>query len=173
MPDDNQFLPDDDDQVQPPVNDGGSLRKFAEDQKKRADALEKQLRDVQTSLARRDAESVFNELGINEKVRKFYTGDLTKDAISEWWKENAEVFGVDPGVGNDPTLNDAQQQHQQDIQNVQQAAQLGQDRSGAVSRETMAEARKGLLSQGRDVTDLNAALAKMGVPDLPFMAPQF
>lgn len=173
MPDDNQFLPDDDGQEPAPVNDGGSLRKFAEDQKKRADALEKQLREVQTSLARRDAESVFTELGINEKVRKFYTGELTKDAISQWWKENAEVFGVDPGVGNDPTLDPAQQQHQQDIQNVQQAAQLGQDRSGAVSRETMAEARKGLLSQGRDVSDLNAALAKMGVPDLPFMAPQF
>lgn len=172
MPDDNQFLPDDPDPTQPP-SDGGSLRRFAEDQKKRADALEKQLKEVQTSLAKRDAESVFTELGINEKVRKFYHGDLTKDAISEWWKENAEVFGVDPGVGKDPTLDDAQQQHQQDILNVQQAAQVGQDRSGAVTRETMSEARKGLLSQGRDINDLNAALAKMGVPDIPFMAPQF
>jgi ferritin-like metal-binding protein YciE len=173
MSDDNPFISDDPDV--PPVNDqsGSALRKFAEDQKNLVKQLQQQLAETQKQLASRAAAEVFTTLGINEKVRKFYTGDPTKEAIEAWWKENAEVFGVDPGVGNDPTLNDAQQQHQQDIQNVQQAAQLGQDRSGAVSRETMAEARKGLLSQGRDVTDLNAALAKMGVPDLPFMAPQF
>lgn len=174
MSDDNQFLGDPDEQPPATDNSGSSLRKFAEEQKRRADALDKQLKEMQTTLAKREAESVFAELGINEKIRKFYSGDFTKDAISAWWKENAEIFGVEPGVGNDPTLDPAQQEHQAAIDNVQKAAQIGQDRQGAMSRETMVEQRRRLLAQkGTNISDLDAALGGMGVPDLPMMAPQF
>lgn len=173
MSDDNPFISDDPDV--PPVNDqsGSALRKFAEEQKTLVKQLQQQLAETQKQLASRAAAEVFTSLGINEKVRKFYTGDPTKEAIEAWWKENAEIFGVDPGVGQDPTLTDAQQEHQAAIDNVQQAAQIGQDRTGAMTRETMQGARTDLLSQGRNISDLDAALAKMGVPNLPFVAPQF
>lgn len=166
-------MSDDDDLEVTPENTGKALRKFAEEQKALVKQLQQQLADAQTQLAARTAGDIFSKLGINEKVRKFYNGDPTEDAITAWWKENAEIFGVDPGVGQDPTLDDAQQQHQRDIDAVQNAANIGQDRGGAMSREVMTEARKNLLSQGKSVNDLDAALAKMGVPDLPFMAPQF
>lgn len=172
MPDDNQFITDDPDLT---VTDqsGSALRKFAEEQKNLVKQLQQQLAETQKQLASRAAADVFSSLGISEKVRKFYSGDPTKEAIESWWKENAEIFGVDPGVGQDPTLTDAQQEHQAAIDNVQTAAQIGQDRTGAMTPETMRGARKDLLSQGRDISDLDAALAKMGVPNLPFAAPQF
>jgi hypothetical protein len=174
MSDDNQFVSDDPDlSVADNSQSGSALRKFAEEQKTLVKQLQQQLAETQKQLASRAANDVFTKLGISEKVRKFYAGDPTEEAISQWWKENAEVFGVDPGVGQDPTLNDAQQQHQQAIDNVQQAAQIGQDRTGAMTPETMRSARTDLLSQGKNVSDLDAALAKMGVPNLPFAAPQF
>ena len=170
MPDD--FLGEDD-AIQPPDNSGTKLRQFAEEQKKRADALEKQLNEINKQLASRTAQDIFTKLGINDKVQKFYTGDPTEEAISNWWKENASVFGVDPGVGQDPTLDSAQQEHQAAIDAVQQAASIGQDRGGAVSREQMTQARQDLLSKGRTPADLDAALARMNIPNTPYQAPQF
>lgn len=174
MSEDNQFITDDPDlSVTDNSQSGSALRKFAEEQKTLVKQLQQQLADTQKQLASRAANDVFTKLGISEKVRKFYSGDPTEEAISSWWKENAEVFGVDPGVGQDPTLDSAQQEHQRAIDNVQQAANVGQDRTGAMSPETMRASRDSLLSQGKNVNDLDAALAKMGIPNLPFMAPQF
>lgn len=173
MSEDNPFVDSDTDPTVVPNESGSALRKFAEEQKQLVKQLQAQLVDAQKQLASRTVADVFTKLGISEKVRKFYSGDPTEDAINSWWKENAEVFGIDPGVGQDPTLSDAQQEHQQAIDAVQQAAQVGQDRTGAMSPESMRSARTELLSQGKSVNDLDAALAKMGVPNLPFMAPQF
>lgn len=174
---DNPFVDDDDPDGQPPpTNDqsGSALRKWAKEQQKLAKDFQAKVAELTAKLAQREASEVFTELGISEKVRKFYQGEPTKEAIKTWWTENADVFGIDPGVGQDPTLDDAQQQHQRDIDLVQQAAQVGQDRTGAVSREQMSQARQGLLTQkNSNIADLNAALAKMGVPDTPLLAPQF
>ncbi len=171
MSDDNPFLGENETGGQD--NSGSALRKFAEDQKRRADDLEKQFKDLQKQLASRTASDVFAKLGINDKVQKFYQGDPTEEAIAAWWKENASIFGVDPGVGQDPTLDTAQQEHQAAIDAVQQAASVGQDRGGAMSRETMQSARTDLLSKGRTPADLDAALARMNIPNTPFQAPQF
>jgi|KBSSwiStaDraftv2_1062776.scaffolds.fasta_scaffold382359_2 hypothetical protein len=169
----NPFAGDDPD-VQSVDNSGSALRKFAEEQKQMVKQLQQQLAEAQKMIATRNAADIFTKLGINDKVRKFYTGDPTEDAINAWWKENAEVFGVDPGVGQDPTLDPAQQEHQQAIDNVQQAALIGQDRAGAMTREGMQQARKNLLSQkSTNISELDAALAQMGVPNQPFIAPQF
>lgn len=174
MSDDNQFISDDPDiPSENGQQSGSALRKFAEEQKQMVKQLQQQLAETQKQLASRAAAEVFTQLGINEKVRKFYTGDPTKEAIEAWWKENAEIFGVDPGVGQDPTLTDAQQEHQQAIDNVQRAAQIGQDRGGAVSPESMKSAREDLLSKGKNINDLDAALARMNIPNVPFGAPQF
>jgi hypothetical protein len=174
MSEENEFLPSDPDAVVPPNESGSALRKFAEEQKQLVKQLQAQLAEVNKQLASRTTADVFAKLGVSEKVRKFYTGEPTEEAISQWWKENAEVFGVDPGVGQDPTLDDAQQEHQRAIDAVQQATQIGQDRSGAVSRETMQKARTDLLSQKRStMDDLDAALRAMNVPNIPLQAPQF
>lgn len=171
MSDTNAFLDDDNDE-DPAEQSGSALRKFGKDQKKRADELERQLNELRTALAKREAGDVFAELGINEKVRKFYNGEPTKDAITEWWKENADVFGVDPASG-DPTLTPEQQQTADDLSQLQDVNQLGQEKAEALGREALGQVRKDLLSSGRTEDELNAALRKMGVPDLPFMAPQF
>lgn len=151
---------------------GSALRKFGREQKKRADELEQQLRDIQAQLAKREASDVFAELGVSERVRKYYTGEPTKEAITAWWKEAAADFGVDPGTG-DPTQTPEQQQQHADLSGVQKAAQAGSEKPDALGREAYAEIRKELMSSKKSsIDDLDAALARMGVPTVPVVAPQ-
>lgn len=171
---DNEFLDDDGDVVDTATDQSGSaLRKFGKEQKKRADELAKELAEIKAEFAKRKAGDIFAKLGISEKIRKFYSGDPDEDKIAEWWKENAELFGVDASAG-DPTLTEEQQQNQDDLSQVQQLSNFGQERSAAMSRESMAQVRKDLLSsKSTGIADLDAALAKLGVPDIAMMAPQF
>lgn len=171
---DNPFLDDDDNDADPGKDQSGSaLRRFGKEQQKRADELQKQLDELTKKLAAREAADVFAKLGIDEKIRKFYSGEPTEEGITEWWKENAEVFGVEPS-GDDVTQTDEQRQQAADLAAVQQLQGFGQERPDATSREAMSETRKGLLSNKTATeADFNAALAKLGVPDLPLMAPQF
>lgn len=163
-------------EVTPPSTDqsGSALRKFANEQKKLAEQYAQELKEIRTQLAKRDAESIFQELGVPEKVRKFYSGDPTKDAITQWVKDNADVFGLAGPNGEDPTVPPERQQMFDDLSGVQDAQSAGQDRDGAVTREVLAQQRADLLAKkGSSLTDLDAALAKMGVPNMPVMAPQF
>lgn len=171
MPEENEFGGEGNET--PPGESGSALRKYANDQKKLAEQALAELNDLKAQLAKRDAESIFAKLGVPEKVRKFYSGDPTEDAITQWVKENADVFGIEP-TGENPTVDPEQQQRAADLGRVAEAAGFGQERASAMSREAMQEARKGLLSQKNPtIDDLNAALAKLNVPDMPFMAPQF
>ena len=169
------FVDEDDIDTPPPANDqsGTALRKFANEQKALAAQYAKDLAELRATLAMRDAESVFKELGVPDKGRKFYSGEPTKDAITAWVKENADVFGLSPD-GEDITITPEKRQQFDDLSGVQAAGNLGLDKDGAVSREVLAQQRADLLSKPRSsLSDLDKVLANMGVPNTPLMAPQF
>lgn len=168
----NPFIGDDDVEDAPqPDQSGSALRKWGKEQAKLAEDLRKELELVKAQLATRAAADIFSKLGVPEKVRKFYSGDPTEDNIAAWVKENADVFGLETV---EATQTEEQQQAHQEIAQTQQATQLGQDRAQAFSREALAEQRSNLLSQKNPtLADLDATLAKMGVPNLPMVAPQF
>lgn len=171
----NPFIDDDGNEVVPPTNDqsGSALRKFANEQKKLFEQAAAELKELKTQLAKRDAESVFVKLGVPDKVRKFYSGDPTEEAITAWVKENADVFGLSPD-GEDPTVPPERKQQFDDLSGVMSAQSLGMDKDGAVSRDVLAQQREELLNKKHSsLSDLDAVLAKMGVPNMPLMAPQF
>lgn len=175
----NPFALDEDpDEVQetPPAGDqsGSALRKWAKQQADLVKQLQKELADAKAETAKRDMESVFSKLGVPDKVRKFYSGDPTEDAITQWVKDNADVFGLTPEGGGDVTETPERRQMFDDLSGVMSAQSLGADRDGAVSRDVLAQQRADLLSKKQSsLTDLDAALAQMGVPNQPMMAPQF
>lgn len=169
------FLDEDEIETPPPTNDnsGSALRKFANEQKKLADQYAKDLAELKAQLALRDAGEVFSKLGVPDKVRKFYSGEPTEEAITQWVKDNADVFGLSPD-GQDPTVPPERKQLFDDLSGVQNAEQLGVDKDGTVSREILAQQRSDLMAKKTsNLSDLDAALAQMGVPNTPTMAPQF
>jgi hypothetical protein len=171
------FLDEDLDTETPPANEqsGSQLRKFAKEQKELAAQYAKELADIKAQLALRDASAVFQKLGVPDKVRKFYSGDPTEDAITAWVKDNADVFGLAGPDGEDPTIPPERKQMFDDLSGVQSAESLGIDKDGSVSRDVLAQQRAELLAKprGSRISELDAALASMGVPNTPIMAPQF
>lgn len=170
----NPFLDDDPTDPAADGESGSSLRKWGKAEKARADQLAKDLAELQQKLAKREAADVFTRLGISDKVRKYYNGESTEEAITAWWKESAADFGVEPNAEQDVTVTEEQRQDFADLDQVSQLNGAGRERPDAMSREGMSEARKSLLSN-RNATDadFDAALRKLNVPDLPLMAPQF
>jgi hypothetical protein len=175
----NPFVLDEDPdegQETPPANDqsGSALRKWAKAQADMVKQLQKELADAKAENAKRDMESVFTKLGVPDKVRKFYAGDPTEDAITQWVKDNADVFGLTPEGGGDVTETPERRQMFDDLSGVMSAQQMGTDKDGAVSREVLAQQRAELLGKKNSgLSDLDAALAAIGVPNTPLMAPQF
>lgn len=172
MTDPNPFMDDDDIQVEPQKDQSGSaLRKFAKEQQARANELEKKLNDALAQIQRREADSIFGKLGVNDRVRKFYSGDMTEEAITQWVKDNADLFGIELN-GEDPTITPEQNQQERDLSAVNQAAGAGHDRPTSLSRESMGQYRNDLLSrQGAGLPDLEEILGKMGVPNVPAQGP--
>lgn len=144
--------------------DGSALRKFGTEQKRRADELDKQLAELRAELAKRNSSEIFAKLNVPEKVRKFYTGEPTQDAIEAWVKENADVFGLGSEAEQDPE----RQQQNADLEAVTQATLTGQDRPSALSRESMAQMNKDLFSKGASLEEL---LKHMNVPDVAIQGP--
>lgn len=168
----NEFLGDGQSEDEGTSQESGSaLRQFGKEQKARADKLERELNEFKAQLAKVQAGEIFTKLGVPEKVRKFYSGDPTEDAISAWVKENADVFGLE--TDSPATQTPEQEQQRSDLAQVQQAQQLGQDRSTNWTRDQHAQKRADLLANGTGLPDLNKVLSELGVPDLPLMAPQF
>jgi hypothetical protein len=163
----NEFLGDGQDDSGENQESGKALRQFGRDQQARANKLEQELNELKVALAKRDAESIFSKLGVPEKVRKFYSGDPTEDAIKDWVKVNADVFGIEGEVAPTPEQTETQTQ----IAAVQQAQSLGEDRSQSWTRDSMAQKRQGLLANGTSLADLNEVLAAFGVPDVPVSGP--
>lgn len=169
----NPFV-DDDDAEQPPVStdtSGTALRKFAKEQQQLAKDLAKQLTELQAQVSMQNAAAIFGKLGVNDRVRKFYSGEPTEEAITEWVKVNADLFGIDLG-GEDPTKTPEQNQQHQDLGNVNQAVNAGQDRPTSLSRESMGQFKNDLLSRANaGLPDLEEILGKMGVPNVPAQGP--
>jgi hypothetical protein len=166
--------PDDSVETPPNTNDGSALRKWAKAQADMVKQLQKELADTKAENAARAMADVFKELGVPDKVRKFYSGDPTKEAITQWVQENADVFGLAGPDGEDPTVPPERRQQFDDLSGVMSAQSLGQDKDGAVSREVLAQQRAELMAKKNSgISDLDAALAAIGVPNSPLMAPQF
>ena len=173
LTDPNPFVLDDDDAETPPAKDnsGSALRKFAKEQQARAKQLETELAELRATVARQNAESIFGKLGVNDRVRKFYQGEPTEEAITQWVKDNADLFGIELG-GEDPTKTPEQNQQHQELSAVNQAVNAGQDRPTSLSRETMGQFKNDLLNrQNAGLPDLEEILGKMGVPNTPAQGP--
>ncbi|GLY55327.1 hypothetical protein [Lentzea sp. NBRC 102530] len=137
--------------------DGSALRKFGTAQQKRADALEAQLKELQSQLAARSRKDVLDELKVPEGIRKFYTGEATSDAVKAWIEENKTVFnfGAQDAPADDaaPSSQDgngsqipaeivAQQQR------LQAAADAARDNAGSVGFDGFKAAAAQLMSSG-------------------------
>jgi hypothetical protein len=162
----NEFLADGQEDVTSGQESGTALRKFANEQKKLAEERAAELAELKAQFAKIQAGEIFTKLGVPDKVRKFYSGEPTEDAIKSWVTENADVFGIEVGAETATQTEDQAVQHAQ-LGAVQQAQQLGADRDTSWTREGMAQKRAGLLANGNSLADLNAVLAEMGVPNVP------
>ncbi len=120
---------------------------------------------MRAELTKRDAATVFTELGVPEKVRKFYSGDYTKDAISTWMKENADVFGFNTEAEQSPE----EAERSRDLEQVTAATLVGQDRQTALSRDSMRAMNNDLLANKK--VSLEEMLGKMNVPNIPMQGP--
>lgn len=134
MSDTNEFAGDEG--TESTQDSGKALRKFAEEQKKRAEALEKQLAELTSKLAARDAEAVFEKLGVSSEYRELYSGEKSEVAITEWVGKWGKLFGIE--------------QQEEDKSPEQQQQESGESR-------LFAAARQGTTPSARSAASLDAA----------------
>lgn len=79
------------------------LRKAQRQAEKRAKELEAELSTLRSAQRENVIKSVLEQKGLNPKVAKFIPGDLepTADALTQWFDENGDIFGVPSTQFND------------------------------------------------------------------------
>jgi hypothetical protein len=90
----DEFLTDDEGNEQ---EDSPLLKKLRAELKKQAKerrAAEAKLLAIETESTQKTLNSVWDELNVPEKVRKFYPGESTAEAVKAWVADNAEVFNL-------------------------------------------------------------------------------
>lgn len=83
--------------------DGGALRKQLEDALKAKTALEKQNADLSKQVRSSSIEKLFADAKADVRGLKFYSGDPTKEALTEWLKGDGDVFATAPAAGSEQT----------------------------------------------------------------------
>lgn len=140
-------------------SEGGGLRAKLEEALKRASEAESRLTEVQKQLNSRTAADLFGKFGVPEKVQKFYSGDVTEEAITQWVKENAELFGISlPGAEAAETPEDKARNDQ--LRATQNASRVGFD-GGNISVETALSEANAKLQAGASEADIDAAINQM------------
>lgn len=148
-----------DDQNQQDKPSGGGLRKQLETALAELKAAKEKNVELETQVTRHTIDSVFSELDVPEKVRKFYTGEPDKDKILEWCRENADVFGISPGTGGDDKPEDKERNDQlRDVQTAGKVGFEGSDRSvDTIRSEVEGKIRSGKVSEA----DINAEINRL------------
>jgi hypothetical protein len=72
------------------------LRRLEKEQSKKIKELEQQLTTYKVQERELTVQSVLESMGVNPKIAKFIPQNIevTSDAVQNWVKENADVFGV-------------------------------------------------------------------------------
>lgn len=152
--------------------DGSALRKFAEAQKAKAETLEKQLNELLTEKTERSRKDVFEQLKVPEGIRKFYSGDVTADAVKAWIEENKTVFNfgdvstTSEGANPDTSADNIPDEVRQQVEQLQQTQNLGRDNGGAVGLDAKLAKLKTAVTGSTRVSeaDLEALLGEI-LPD--------
>lgn len=83
-------------------NSGGSLRDYADSQKKRADKLQKDFEALQSQLNEQSRSALYEKKGITPTLRRWMEKDSvepTEAAFDKWLSENGSDFGYQaPGA---------------------------------------------------------------------------
>lgn len=145
---------------QPKKSEGGTLRAKLEEALKRASDAEAKLAEATKQLSQRTAQDVFSKLGVPDKVRKLYTGDVSEEAITTWVQEYADVFGITPEGGDEKAVEETPEDtaRNDQIRSVQNASKLGFD-GGSTGAALLAEA-EAKLKGGASEADIDAIIQK-------------
>lgn len=142
-----------------PKSEGGGLRAKLEEALARAKAAEDKLAETDKALKARTAADLFRKFEVPDKVQKFYTGEATEEAVTQWVKENADVFGITlPGAEAVETPEDKARNDQ--LRATQNASRVGFD-GGAISVETALSEANAKLQAGASEADIDAAINQM------------
>lgn len=138
---------------------GGGLRAKLEEALTRAKAAEDKLAETTKTLKTREAADLFGKFGVPDKVQKFYTGDVTEEAITAWCKENADVFGISvPGAEASESPEDKQRNDA--MRGTQAASRLGFD-GMTHSAETAMNEANAKLKAGASEAELDEMLGNL------------
>lgn len=167
MADFNEFTNDDDSGNDGNQNQqqstGGGLRKQLEDALAQLKAERESRTKLEEQVRKSTIDTVFGELKIPEKVRKFYSGEADKAKILEWVKDNAEVFGLSVETA-DQTDSDEDKQRKDQIKSVQRASSTGFETGGNLAAETVFSQAEAKLRGGKmSEQELNDMIAQVFV----------
>lgn len=125
MSTDNEFVPDGSQQ-----ESGGQLRAKLEAALKDLKKRDEELETLKAEVSKKSLDAVFSELGVPEKARALYKGDVDKPAVEKWLADYADVLRL-------PTPVASEQEQQQ--RSIQRADSLGDD-SGLPGEDAWREA---------------------------------
>lgn len=147
---DNEFLPDGNQQ-----ESGGQLRKKLEETLNLLKKRDKEYEELQAEVSKKSLDAVFTELGVPEKARALYKGDVDKPAVEKWLADYADVLRL-------PTPAASEQEQLQ--RSVQRADSLGEDANLPSEDAWREEAAKvARTSPNRDPAALEKFLASAGL----------
>jgi glutamyl/glutaminyl-tRNA synthetase len=142
------------------------LRKQLNDLGKQLKTLTKENDTLKSEKEDRALESTWNELNVPEKVRQFYTGEKTAEAVKQWVEDNKEVFNLQPpedsGSGSE---TDEQKQQKQELQGATKAATTGTDQGHSLGLDAIkAKAQEvAKSSRNKNATGLDELFEMMNV----------
>lgn len=140
-------------------SEGGGLRAKLEEALTRAKAAEDRATEAEKGLKARTTADLFRKFEVPDKVQKFYTGDATEEAIAQWVKDNADVFGITlPAAEANETPEDKARNDQ--LRATQAASRIGFD-GGNQSIQTALSDAESKLKAGASEADLDAAIETM------------
>lgn len=155
MSDFNEFAPSE-------TDDGKGLRSKLEGVLAQLKTVSAELETAKAERAQASLKNLFDELGVPEKVRKFYSGDADPAQVKTWVDENKDVFNLTVPASTGEATVDPEVQAQ--VNAVQKANDLGSDIEGSLLSN--AQAVLGELTKSRPSRNpaaLNEALAQLGI----------
>jgi hypothetical protein len=163
MSDDNGFggydNTDQTGQQQQSKSEGGGLRAKLEEALARAKAAEDKLAETEKNLNARTVSELFQKFGVPDKVKKFYAGDPTEEAVTAWVKENAEVFGISlPGAEATETPED--KARNEALRATQAASKIGFDGVSTSAQTALGEAES-KLKAGASEAELDEIIGNL------------
>lgn len=157
------------------IDDNGSdlvknLRKLVKQLGKERDEARAQIAEFQTQQKQTQVKQTWDSLGVPEAIRGFYKGDDDAEAIKSWWEASKGFFNIpDPEgdkSGGTPPAPPADPEQQNGLQQVAQAASLGQDQPASLTQDAIMQAAQQVknTSASKNPDALAQFLTQLGVP---------